>query len=179
MADFCYFCETKVHNFSRHLRRCHPCEAEVQNIFSLNSKDPVRRQLLASVRKKGNFIVNFGECIKPMKKTMVPERNHLPCTNCLGFYSAKFLWRHRKKCLGKNSTNPQSDSQTLLLGKNNINSRVREEVFPRMRADLISLEAKKGQTYLCFCGEIPDNSSGKTFCKCRVQKNEGTCSNFN
>lgn len=140
----CYFCETDVQNFARHLKRNHTCEPEVQQIFLKGTKTKERRELLALLKKKGNFIKNSIECVKPVKQAILPDRPFLPCSNCLGFYRSKFLYRHRKKCLkGKSSKNSQAEGQNFLVKSiKKIDPRLKNEVFPRMRADKISLEAK-------------------------------------
>ncbi|CAH1965753.1 unnamed protein product [Acanthoscelides obtectus] len=142
-TDMCYFCETDVQNFVRHLRRNHLCETKVQEIFSHQKNSVERRKLLAILKKKGNFIKNSEECVKPVKKARSPSASFLPCGNCLGFYRSKFLYRHKKKCLeGQSAKNAQSEAQNLLVKNKRIDQRLKVEVFPRMRADKISLEAK-------------------------------------
>ncbi|XP_050516376.1 uncharacterized protein LOC126891238 [Diabrotica virgifera virgifera] len=140
----CYYCETDVNNFVRHLQRNHSCELEVQRILSKEKKSKERRELVSLLKKKGNFIKNSQECVKPVKQGLQPSQSFLPCSNCLGFYRSKFLYRHRKICLGgQSSRHSQAEGQNFLL-KNvkKIDQRLKDEVFPRMRPDKISLEAK-------------------------------------
>uniref|UniRef100_A0A6P7H593 Uncharacterized protein LOC114344527 n=1 Tax=Diabrotica virgifera virgifera TaxID=50390 RepID=A0A6P7H593_DIAVI len=142
--DICYYCETDVNNFVRHLQRNHSCELEVQRILSKEKKSKERRELVSLLKKKGNFIKNSQECVKPVKQGLQPSQSFLPCSNCLGFYRSKFLYRHRKICLGgQSSRHSQAEGQNFLL-KNvkKIDQRLKDEVFPRMRPDKISLEAK-------------------------------------
>lgn len=63
--------------------------------------------------------------------------NYLPCTNCLGFYSRNLLWKHNKKCTGKNTKNVQSEAQNLLIKHLKIDEKLKETVFPRMRPDIV------------------------------------------
>lgn len=140
--DFCFFCETLVQSFARHLIRNHFLETEVQNIISLPPKSQKRKELLTSIRKKGNFL-NSNNNQKAVK-TGPLKNNLLPCSGCLGFYSEKHLWRHRKKCTENNvGKSAKADGQNLLLKHLKVDSELREKVFPRMRADHISLVAKK------------------------------------
>lgn len=145
--NFCFYCETNVLNFARHVKRNHFGEIEVTKIFSLPSGNKERKQLLSKLRKKGNFIKNAGKCIKPIKKCGNSSEN-IPCQYCLGFYRPKQLWRHVKICSLKpenvNKTfSHQTDAQSALVRHLPIDSKLREQVFPRMMADKISLEAKK------------------------------------
>ncbi|CAH1102112.1 unnamed protein product [Psylliodes chrysocephalus] len=141
--DMCYFCETDVLNFARHIKRNHFCELEVQQIFSNGKKTKERRELLAVLKKKGNFLKNSTECVKPVKQALQLDKTFLPCPECLGFYRSKFLYRHRKKCCKeKSSKTAQADSQTFTLKNLRIDQYLKDVVFPKMRADKISLEAK-------------------------------------
>lgn len=140
--DFCFFCETLVQSFARHLIRNHFLETEVQHIISLPPKSQKRKELLTSIRKKGNFL-NSNDNQKAVK-TGPLKKNLLPCNGCLGFYSEKHLWRHRKKCTENNvGKTARADGQNLLLRHLKVDSELREKVFPRMRADHVSLVAKK------------------------------------
>ncbi|XP_064071887.1 uncharacterized protein LOC135193415 [Vanessa tameamea] len=146
--DYCFYCEIFVLNFARHLFRHHIYESDVQKIISKPKKSLERRQLIAALRKKGNYLVNSKEVTKPMRKQKFTE--HLPCTDCLGFYSKKLLWKHKKKCTGKKSRNVQSEAQNLLIRHLKIDEKLKEKVFPRMRADKISLIAKSDYLICAF-----------------------------
>ncbi|XP_045488679.1 uncharacterized protein LOC123690070 isoform X1 [Pieris rapae] len=148
--DYCFYCESFVLNFARHLLRHHIYETEVQKIMSKPKKSLDRKQLIAALRKKGNYLVNSKEVTKPMRKYKFTD--YLPCTECLGFYSKKLLWKHKKKCSGKSgSKNIQSEAQNLLIRHLKIDEKLKETVFPRMRADKISLIAKK-DNLICAYG---------------------------
>lgn len=75
---FCFYCETNVLNFARHIKRNHPMDIEVQEILSkkINSKE--RKKLLAKLRKKLNFLI--GESVKPVKQPNLPGTTFLPCS---------------------------------------------------------------------------------------------------
>lgn len=95
--------------------------------------------MISAIRKKGNFLHN-NESGKPIKKSVLHNK-YLPCSKCYGFYAAKTIWRHTKKC--DNQKSSQSDAQTFIVRNLKIDVRLKELVFPRMRADEISLAAKK------------------------------------
>ncbi|CAH2016056.1 unnamed protein product [Acanthoscelides obtectus] len=84
-TDFCFFCETPVLNFARHITRNHPSEIEVQEILLHPTRSIVRKQLLDRLRKKGNYINSSVAC-KPVQ-SLRSAKDLLPCDNCLGFYS--------------------------------------------------------------------------------------------
>ncbi|OWR44608.1 putative alternative oxidase [Danaus plexippus plexippus] len=150
--DYCFFCEVFVLNFARHLTRHHVYEPEVQKILSVSKKSQERKNLIMALRKKGNFIQNSVEITKPMRKQKFTD--YLPCTNCLGFYSKKLLWKHMKKCTqnsNKTTVNVQSEAQNLLLRHLKIDEKLKDTVFLRMRADKTSLVAKS-DVLICSFG---------------------------
>lgn len=150
--DYCYYCEDKVLNFGRHVLRNHFTERDVAEILSKPVKSKERRELFDNLRRKGNFLASGGNCFKAVRQTYVPERILLPCDNCLGFFSSKLLYRHRKKCLkGRVSgSSAQAAGQSKMLTNFKIDRRLKEEVFPRMRADKISMEAKNDPLICAF-----------------------------
>lgn len=150
---YCYYCESHVQHFPRHIIRNHKSELEVQKLLSLPARSQERKQLLCSLRKKGNYLVS-NEAIKPVRKGIM-NTNHLPCTFCLGFYSSKNLWRHKKQCSenpakGKSQANAQADAQNFLLRHLRVDVQLQSDVFPRMRPDQISLTAKKDPLICAF-----------------------------
>lgn len=150
---FCYFCESTVSNFPRHLSRNHQSELEVQKILALPSRSKERKSLLCALRKKGNYLTS-NEVGKPVRKG-ADDTNYLPCRYCLGFYSARNLWRHRKNCdanptKGTSGRNSQTDAHNFLLRNLRVDPQLRTEVFPRMRADQVPLVAKKDPLICAF-----------------------------
>ncbi|KAK4885617.1 hypothetical protein RN001_001888 [Aquatica leii] len=118
--DFCIYCETDVSHFARHIATWHSSEIEVVRILS--EKDPKLKRLgYSQIRKRGNFLRN------------------------------RINDKHTKKCYLNNEgkfekrQTSQSDGQTtLLLGTQlKYDKLLNSELFPRMRADEISIIAKK------------------------------------
>lgn len=137
-------------HFPRHLQRNHSNEIEVVEFLSKPLKSLERMKLLAKLRKKGNYLINTISCKRPMKKSVLPQTNYLPCSYCFGYYSAKLLWRHRKSCNKNASSHHQSDGQTVLSNNRNVDAELKEKVFPRMRADKVSLIAKSDVLICAF-----------------------------
>ncbi|CAH2014342.1 unnamed protein product [Acanthoscelides obtectus] len=98
---YCYFCESYVIHFPRHLFRNHASEMEVQRVQALPPRSKDRYNLLLDLRNKGNYL-NSNEFAKPVRQGKL-DSNYLPCTYCFGFYSTRNLWRHRKYCAGNPS----------------------------------------------------------------------------
>ncbi|CAH0552474.1 unnamed protein product [Brassicogethes aeneus] len=151
---FCYYCETEVLNFPRHITRNHKSEIDVQKILSLPKLSKERKNLLFALRKKGNYLKSNDNLSKPVK-TGNENTNYLPCIHCLGYYSSKNLWRHRKKCdansnKGASTKNSKSEAQNFLIRNLKVDPQLKIDVFPRMRADKVSLVAKKDALICAF-----------------------------
>lgn len=151
---FCYYCETEVQNFPRHLTRNHASELDVQKMLSLPAVSKERKNLLFSLRKKGNYLKNNSDISKPVRKGN-DDTNYLPCVHCLGYYSSRNLWRHRKNCAanpnkGGSAKNSKTEAQNFLIRNIKVDSHLRDVVFPRMRADRISFMAKKDALICAF-----------------------------
>lgn len=147
--DFCYFCESLVLNFGRHIKNAHSYEVEVQKILSkpINSKE--RKDLITNLRKRGNYL-NSKDHFKPMKKPNIPksQNDYLACEFCLGLYAAKQLWRHKKICPGKPKGNEKITNAFRF--KLCVDRDLQEKVFPTMRLDEVSLVAKKDPLICAF-----------------------------
>lgn len=109
--------------------------------------------LLFTLRKKGNYL-NSHEHAKPVRSG-TENTNYLPCKHCLGYYSSKNLWRHIKQCdanpsKGASAKNAKSEAQNFLIRTLKVDDHLKDEVFPRMRADQISLTAKKDKLICAF-----------------------------
>ncbi|XP_046406622.1 uncharacterized protein LOC124171491 [Ischnura elegans] len=80
---------------------------------------------------------------------------YLPCSDCLGFYARRQLWRHRKHCVenpsnGSIRSTTQIKAQNYLIKNFRVDPKLHDEVFPRMRPDKISLVAKKDALICAF-----------------------------
>ncbi|KAL1492581.1 hypothetical protein ABEB36_010821 [Hypothenemus hampei] len=148
--DFCFFCETEVLNYARHVFRNHSQECEIAQILAKPCKSKERRFLLDKIRRKGNFLASTRGCFKPVRQSELPNRSLLPCDNCLGFFLHKTLYRHRKKCAGLSKTGGAQTSGYTLLSKIKVDRRLAQEVFPHMRPDLVSFEAKNDEVICAF-----------------------------
>jgi hypothetical protein len=157
--DFCCFCETYVLNFARHILRNHSIEKDVQRISSFSPKNKERKKILSNLRKKGNFL-NSSTKVKPTRNGN-SNNKLLPCSNCLGYYSSKQLWRHRKNCMDVNDKLHQAQGQNILLKNLRVDTQLRKEVFPKMRPDDISLVAKTDELICAF---------GARYYKCHREK---------
>ncbi|KAJ8950046.1 hypothetical protein NQ314_008052 [Rhamnusium bicolor] len=126
---------------------------EVQKILAHPKGSKQRNHMLTLLRKKGNYL-NDPEEGKPVRNG-TESTSYLPCIHCLGFYSSRNLWRHRKQCLeNPNTAKPmagtKASAQNFQLNYLKVDPDLRERVFPRMRADKISLVAKKDPLICAF-----------------------------
>nr|CAH7718936.1 unnamed protein product [Callosobruchus chinensis] len=155
IPDFCYFCDDDVQNFARHILRNHCSEPEVQKIMSLPPKSLERKRLIACLRKKGNYVKNCSTFFKPVHKSYRndTEENYIPCPYCLGSYSRKLLWKHKKVCPQNKDPSLLStlgQGQNLMVPNAKIDFTLKMKVFPRMIADKVSLKVKKDPLICAF-----------------------------
>ncbi|VEN62581.1 unnamed protein product [Callosobruchus maculatus] len=151
--DFCFYCETEVLKFSRHILRHHSAEIEVQRILALPAKHKQRKFLFNKLRNNGNFIKSTAtDNIVPVRKPICGSADgpsvstYLPCKYCKGFYKKKWLFRHVAVCPFNDEEhvtrmNAQSEGQSLFATYRG-NEILRKDIFPTLRPDAISFTAK-------------------------------------
>lgn len=161
----CPYCLRDVSHFPRHLQRNHKNEGAVKKLLSMTFRDPERKVLLDAIRRQGNFASNSTtNIIRPIRRPRGERNNdivanseegkekYVVCQSCLGYFSRKFLGRHRRMCplrTDKVSIVPEKHLTTAQIfavcsGVHNeyLNSmRLKTEVFPIMRSDDISKTA--------------------------------------
>lgn len=151
--DFCYFCESEVQNFARHIVRNHSGETETQKILLMKHNSTERKRAIATLRKKGNFIKNSISFYKPVHRSYMndTEDNYINCPFCLGFYTRKRLWKHKKECPQKKDNEVNNAViNNLLANKYDTDFNLKTKVFPRMITDKISLTVQKDPLICAF-----------------------------
>lgn len=143
----CYYCNTNITNYARHLERNHADELQVQEILSLDKTSIKRRKLIDKLRKEGDFSTSE---VVPVMKIEGNSNNHIVCKFCRGYYSKRGLRRHAKKCFFNLNPsarfNAQTEGQTLMAGPFGPNDTLRVSgILNMLRADDISMTAKKDE----------------------------------
>ncbi|CAG9817738.1 unnamed protein product [Phaedon cochleariae] len=154
----CPYCFVDITHFSRHLQRNHAEEGAVQELLSLQTRDPKRKKLLNAIRRQGNFVNNEkGSVLRPVRRPRKKSEDknededsvYLACDNCLGYFKKPFMRRHRRKCtlrvdIPSNRENHLSLAQAFSICSNSgfyDNLRLKKEVIDNMRSDDISKAA--------------------------------------
>ncbi|KAF5307700.1 hypothetical protein FQR65_LT18359 [Abscondita terminalis] len=165
--NWCPYCLIEVTHFPRHLNRNHPNERAVQDIFSLEFKNPKRKLLLDALRKQGNYLLSTNaNTTRPVRRprSLEPGENYMPCNYCLGYYKKTSLRKHRKKCaMIKNQPSSKlriphlSETQAFALCSGTYKDfydslRLKSEVIDKMRHDNVS-EAAIKDILICSYGE--------------------------
>ncbi|XP_034058156.1 putative transporter SVOPL isoform X3 [Gymnodraco acuticeps] len=104
--QYCLYCKKAISKLARHLESTHSEQHDVAKAFSFNKRSRERRQMLRSLKKRGNFDHNAtvascgaGEmvaCRRPSKEKQSDDYRH--CKFCQGLYARDCLWRHVKNC---------------------------------------------------------------------------------
>lgn len=102
--QFCLYCKKAISKLARHLESIHSEKPDVAMAFSFNKGSRKRRELLRSLKKRGNFDHNAevascgtGEmvaCRRP--STAKPSDYYRHCKFCEGLYARNSLWRREK-----------------------------------------------------------------------------------
>ncbi|XP_018578165.1 uncharacterized protein LOC108916403 [Anoplophora glabripennis] len=127
----------------------------------MSSHNPKRKQLLAIIRRQGNYVLkDHSKLVRPVRRPKAENAqffnkengkdSYVACQDCLGFFKRNYLRRHRKTCSLRpkimNSSkreNHLTESQLAMICagtyKEFYNSlRLKEDVFKMMRNDEIS-----------------------------------------
>ncbi|XP_026001399.1 uncharacterized protein LOC113008292 isoform X1 [Astatotilapia calliptera] len=104
--QYCLYCKKAIAKLARHLESAHGNVPEVASAFSYDKRSCKRRDLLRSIKKRGNFNHNAtvatsgaGEmvaCRRPTTATGSEDYRH--CKFCQGLYARNCLWRHVRRC---------------------------------------------------------------------------------
>ncbi|KAF3840481.1 hypothetical protein F7725_006343, partial [Dissostichus mawsoni] len=104
--QYCLYCKKAISKLARHLESAHSEQPDVSKAFGFNKRSRERRQMLRSLKKRGNFDHNAtvascgaGEmvaCRRPSKEKQSDDYRH--CKFCQGLYARDCLWRHVKNC---------------------------------------------------------------------------------
>ena len=108
--SICFICLKPQTRLDKHLieHDKHQDNEEVKQLRLTQKNSTERADLLSKLRKRGYFHSNMkvldekkGELIVTKRpsvntaKEKIIHTNYLPCTECLGFYHYKDLWRHK------------------------------------------------------------------------------------
>lgn len=104
--QYCLYCKKAISKLARHLESAHSGQSDVAMAFSFNKRSHERRELLRSLKKRGNFDHNAtvascgaGEmvaCRRPTTAKQSDDYRH--CKFCQGLYARDSLWRHVRNC---------------------------------------------------------------------------------
>ncbi|XP_055084370.1 uncharacterized protein LOC129457004 [Periophthalmus magnuspinnatus] len=102
--QYCLFCQKPIYKIARHLGTVHRDEQDVALAFSFRKGSKKRKEMLRSLKNRGNFSHNaivassgIGElvaCRRPGASQ--PPQAFVHCMFCQGLYARKGLWRHMK-----------------------------------------------------------------------------------
>jgi integrase len=129
---------------SNHLKSVHKEEEEVRRILALPKKE--QHAALAGLRKKAilNQNIKLLESDAP-KSELIREYNRQPgckkkksdatmCGNCKGFFSSKFIWKHKSTCSTEKGVHVSSIPLSALKSrKQSVDPEYQKEVLNRFR----------------------------------------------
>ncbi|XP_067299454.1 uncharacterized protein [Pseudorasbora parva] len=104
--QYCLYCNKAISKLARHLESAHSTQLDVAKAFSFKKRSRERKDLLRSLKKRGNFNHNAtvassgdGEMVACRRPTRVRQSNDFShCKFCQGLYARDSLWRHVRNC---------------------------------------------------------------------------------
>ncbi|CAM4615510.1 unnamed protein product [Leuciscus chuanchicus] len=104
--QYCLYCSKAISKLARHLESAHSTQPDVAKAFSFNKRSRERKDLLRSLKKRGNFNHNAtvassgdGEMVACRRPTRIRQSNDFShCKFCQGLYARDCLWRHVRNC---------------------------------------------------------------------------------
>ena len=157
----CIFCKQSIVKVARHMSRHHQEESEVCQILSLPVGSKERRLAWGKLLKDGDYAHNF-QVLKQKRGTVIPKYrqntsntgNLIPCPNCKGMYSRKYLYQHHKRCKHQGEKTRQrgvSKKGSLLLpSPSNVAGSFWRAVVLCMNVDNISKACKNDSLILKY-----------------------------
>ena len=156
--NVCPYCQEPQTMFARHVFRKHASEAEVCEALSYPTKSEERRNVLAGLVHRGNYMHN-AEVLKTGRGTIIPGRcaaksldakqeYFLPCSKCKGFFSRKNLYRH--SCNASDQGRRfQTESKRILPTQDGVSEGLKE-VLDAMRDDEVGILVQNDKLILEF-----------------------------
>ena len=104
--NICLYCGKRVLKMGRHLCEKHSDKEEVKPILKMKSGSAERKEAIALLTYKGNFLHNC-HILKEGKGVLlvlrrvgddVNPQNFIPCIYCLGYIQTRQVWRHVESC---------------------------------------------------------------------------------
>lgn len=166
-GNFCLYCKTIQQKIARHLETRHKDVEDVKKFIDLPKGNPERKNLIAEIRKRGNFLFNTdknynnGElkvARRPQEKFNRRATDFRACAKCKAFFSNATLRIHFKRCTGLSS---HSKRHVVLLSKR-VTSRlhpvasdiVKNQLFPPLREDDIVRKIRYDSLIILYANKM-------------------------
>lgn len=159
----CVFCHKMQAKIARHFELVHSNEPEVQKFKYLPKGCSERRNIIDTLRKRGNFKFNIekqyeGQGFIPCRRARENQpkilKNYLACGNCKGHYLKSTIRHHFKKCTGRTG---EKSRIVKVMGRRiegkclkEADERVRRLVLPAMRNDDVTRNIRYDSLLLLY-----------------------------
>lgn len=134
---YCGICDIKVSNFAQHLERNHVKHAACTEISKIREEKDQEKKSQLRVLLRGKFNNQYNlKVLKKKKGEILLERrptksfdvrDYGPCPNCLLWIAKKLMFKHQKRCVGKNSCTSSETTAMLLTQSDVISKRIPAE----------------------------------------------------
>lgn len=146
--NYCLFCKQPQSKIARHLENKHQNEESVMAFCTLKKGSLERKNAIAVLRKKGNFLFNVKQDLNngilvPTRRPRTEEKRSgkcfTACPNCKGFYTKNNIRHHYAACTGKVGSKGVLSKARCTIGRihEQASKVMRHEIIPVMREDEI------------------------------------------
>lgn len=166
----CPYCEQPQTQLVRHLLRHHKTVKEVVQAKQLRGRD--RRLAFARIRRQGILTYNKKQLKvgnlqgvptvlqhEKKAKTVTENSDLAMCSECIGFFSRKFIWKHKKECSEGSGSVPQTLNVNAISDPDP--SEFNKEILSHLRKDAVGDLASTDPMILLIGRKLFDKSLKK------------------
>ncbi|WAR31628.1 hypothetical protein MAR_034170, partial [Mya arenaria] len=164
----CQYCMKLVAKLPRHFEQKHKHEFEVEQVLSLPKKSPARKEKLRELMNAGDFLHNKNVIAKqtgnlipfkrPKEEDSSRASDYVTCSQCLGLFLGRDLWRHAKRCPKQNRTarkqkriNHQAAGLALMHSNDfSKNESFKTDIVNKFSSDEVSFVARHDELIVRF-----------------------------
>lgn len=167
--NVCLYCHKKQQKIARHLEYVHKNEDEVKKFKDLPPGSKERMNIIAALRKRGNFNYNTKENLndgllvvtrRPNATKKRKAEDFIPCANCKGFFAKSSIRVHFKECTGVSSKSTRfvmAQGRRIAARLHKKASRVvKEKLFPPLREDEIARIVRYDDLVITYANKMCD-----------------------
>ncbi|XP_066591888.1 uncharacterized protein [Prorops nasuta] len=172
----CFYCDNLVIKMGRHLELCHSDEQDVKAFLKLPKGSRERFNLIAEIRKKGDYNHNTKETLNsgnlivrrlPNKHQDRRANDYIACAKCKGYYMRSNVRHHFVKCTDNAFKGERSTNILCRMVNGQIhesaNKIVKKEIFPYIQDGPIKDAIRYDELLILYANILSEKYSHENF----------------